>query len=71
MGQRLFVILYGKCVLTPALLPRQDMVCLPGRGALNGLETLEGCKIGGQDNLDTVERDFQGSYILLSSNVNW
>lgn len=45
MGQRLFVILYGKCVLTPALLPRQDMVCLPGRGALNGLETLEGCKM--------------------------
>lgn len=45
-----------------------------------GVPTWKGCSkwtgnIGGlqngQDNLDIVERDFQGSYILLSSKVNW
>lgn len=67
----LLLVLYRKHLLTPALLPRWDMVCLPGRDALHRQETFEGCKMGSQNNLDHDERDFQGFILLLYSRVNW
>lgn len=65
----LLVVLHRKHLLTPALPPKQDLVCLPARGALQGWETFEGSKRCSQDNLDHSERDFQSCTTLLSSKV--